>query len=44
MNRRLGRIWHVIETSDAAEHIGEHWERREKPQFAADGARAGDYH
>ena len=45
VKRRLGRIWHVIETTDiemadASERIREHRERKEKLETAADDARA----
>ena len=45
VRRRLGRIWHVIETtdldmSDATERVSEHRERKEKLEAAAEEARA----
>ena len=45
VKRRLGRIWHVIETTDiemadASDRIKEHRERREKLESAAEEARA----
>ena len=45
LNRRLGRIWQAIETtdielSDASERIREHRERKEKLEIAAEEARA----
>ncbi|MYC06781.1 MAG: hypothetical protein F4X57_06380 [Chloroflexi bacterium] len=45
VKRRLGRIWHVIETTDieiadASDRIKEHRERREKLESAAEKARA----
>ena len=45
VKRRLGRIWHVIETTDvemadASERIKEHRERKEKLESAAEEARA----
>ena len=45
VKRRLGRIWHVIETTDiemadASERIREHRERKEKLEVAAEEARA----
>ena len=45
VKRRLGRIWHVIETtdiemSDAEDRIREHRERKEKLEAAAEEARA----
>jgi DNA repair ATPase RecN len=45
VKRRLGRIWHVIETtdiemSDAEARIREHRERKEKLEAAAEEARA----
>ncbi len=45
VKRRLGRIWHVIETtdiemSDASDRIREHRERKEKLETAAEEARA----
>ena len=44
VKRRLGRIWHVIETTDiemadASERIKEHRERKEKLESAAEEAR-----
>ena len=44
VKRRLGRIWHVIETTDiemadASERIKEHRERKEKLEIAAEEAR-----
>ena len=44
MKRRLGRIWHVIETTDiemadASERIREHRERKERLEIAAEEAR-----
>ena len=44
VNRRLGRIWQVIEATDiemtdASERIGEHRERKEKLEVAAGEAR-----
>ncbi len=45
VKRRLGRIWHIIETTDiemadASERIREHRERKEKLEVAAEEARA----
>ena len=45
VKKRLGRIWHAIETtdiemSDASDRIREHRERKEKLETAADEARA----
>ena len=45
VKRRMGRIWHVIEStdiemSDASERIREHRERKERLEFAAEEARA----
>ena len=45
VKRRLGRVWHVIETtnldvSDASERIREHRERQQKLESAAEEARA----
>ena len=45
VKKRLGRIWHAIETtdiemSDASDRIREHRERKEKLEVAADEARA----
>ena len=45
MKRRLGRIWHVIETTDiemadASERVREHRERKERLEIAAEEARA----
>ncbi len=45
VKRRLGRIWHVIETTDiemadASERIREHRERKERLEIAAEEARA----
>ena len=45
VKRRLGRIWHAIETTDiemadASDRIKEHRERKEKLEVAADEARA----
>ena len=45
VKKRLGRIWHVIETtdiemSDATDRIKEHRERKEKLEAAAEDARA----
>ena len=45
VKRRLGRIWHAIETtdiemSDASDRIREHRERKEKLEAAAEEARA----
>ena len=44
VKRRLGRIWHAIETTDiemadASDRIKEHRERKEKLEVAADEAR-----
>ena len=44
VKKRLGRIWHAIETtdigmSDAADRIREHWERKEKLETSAEEAR-----
>ena len=45
MKRKLGRIWHFIETSDAvmadaSDRIREHRERQERLEYFAEQARA----
>ena len=44
VKKRLGKIWHAIETTDidvsqASDRIKEHWERKEKLETAVDEAR-----
>ena len=40
VKRKLGRIWHFIETSDASDRIREHRERQERLEYFAEQAGA----